>query len=499
MAPQLAPAPPLIAPAPATVVPSATTGYLDDRSDPAVFMASFVNSINNHEYLRTYSYWAPGAMMRSFTSFAAGYRNTQSVTLDVGAIRTSSATGLTRYYVPVTMRATTTGGGVQTFVGCYRLRLRQPAGQTAPPFRGLAIESASVVQIANSATLAASRMATMCGTFGALWQPPQPLPPDVISQAVYRDNRSDALSVLRSLFSAVNRKEYVRAYSYWKPGAVGLPPYAQFAQGYANTTTVLLAVGEISEDVGAGQHYYSAPVTLVSTLTNGQRQLFVGCYTLHLGLPSAQATPPYQPLAVERAVVNQVASDADTAALMRRACAQTPPSPMPGTATPTRGQPPASPTATAASSATPGPDDIGVNLYIDDRSDGLSVIRSFFNAINRKEYVRAYSYWKAGATGFASYTAFERYYVQAASVQISSGTVTTDAGAGQLYYQAPVIIVTKTTAGPTQTAVGCYTLQLAMPSAQAAPPFQPLAIRSAVVRQVATSADARSMLATICQ
>ncbi len=31
--------------------------------------------------------------------------------------------------------------------------------------------------------------------------------------------------------------------------------------------------------------------------------------------------------------------------------------------------------------------------YLDDRSTPIQVLKSYYNAINRQEYVRAYSYW----------------------------------------------------------------------------------------------------------
>src|SRR5581483_8982233 len=34
--------------------------------------------------------------------------------------------------------------------------------------------------------------------------------------------------------------------------------------------------------------------------------------------------------------------------------------------------------------------------YIDDRSTATQLVRSYFNAINRREYARAYSYWESG-------------------------------------------------------------------------------------------------------
>ena len=33
--------------------------------------------------------------------------------------------------------------------------------------------------------------------------------------------------------------------------------------------------------------------------------------------------------------------------------------------------------------------------YVDDRSDGAALVRSLYNAINRKEYARAYGYFGA--------------------------------------------------------------------------------------------------------
>ena len=54
------------------------------------------------------------------------------------------------------------------------------------------------------------------------------------------------------------------------------------------------------------------------------------------------------------------------------------------------------PAATAPSATTPGPDLRPEPGYLDDRSGPEQVLRSYVDAINRKEYARAYSYWEAG-------------------------------------------------------------------------------------------------------
>lgn len=140
----------------------------------------------------------------------------------------------------------------------------------------------------------------------------------------YLDDRSSPEAVMRSFVNAINRKEYLRAYSYWEPQAAAseLPPFEEFARGYDTTESVELTIGTVTGDAGAGNFFYRVPVTFVSRLSDGTIQTFVGCYTLHLANPTAQATPPYQPMGIRSADVQQVANDADTGALMSQACQQ---------------------------------------------------------------------------------------------------------------------------------------------------------------------------------
>jgi hypothetical protein len=77
--------------------------------------------------------------------------------------------------------------------------------------------------------------------------------------------------------------------------------------------------------------------------------------------------------------------------------------------------------------------------------------------------------------------------------------VQTDAGAGQRYYRVPVVIVSKQAGAKTQTFVGCYTLHLASPDIQAAPPYHPLAISAAKVQPVPANATTADLLTQVCQ
>jgi hypothetical protein len=138
----------------------------------------------------------------------------------------------------------------------------------------------------------------------------------------YLDDRSTPEAVISSYYDAVNRREYSRAYSYWEPAAAEreLPPFDVFASGYADTVAVDLTLGDVGSGAGAGQLYYTVPVTLVASMSDGSIQTFVGCYTLHLGRPQLQAVPPFQPLGIQSASVEAVDNAAPTADLMAQAC-----------------------------------------------------------------------------------------------------------------------------------------------------------------------------------
>ncbi len=288
------------------------------------------------------------------------------------------------------------------------------------------------------------------------------------AEQTYLDDRSNADTLMTSFVNALNRREYLRAYSYWEPTATQRPAYADFKSGYADTHSVHLDIGTVTGGVAAGNLYAAVPVTLIAQTSAGQTQTFVGCYLLHLGQPAIQGVPPFQPWGIRSANVSQVANGANTTSLMAQACQDQAGSAMPA-------QP------------STDPNDVSANRYLDDRSTAQELMRSFVNALNRREYVRAYSYWRPGAAQLQSFEQFQEGYSATQSVQLTLGTVTGDAGAGQLYYSVPVILNAQTPGGAPQTFLGCYVLHLAQPVIQDTPPYQPLAIQSANVRQVTDS------------
>ena len=297
--------------------------YIDDRSGVQI-LASLFNAINRKEYLRAYSYWSSDSSVgqSSFTQYEAGYAQTDTVQAQIGPLTRDAGAG--NYYtnVPVALTVSITNGGTQYFVGCYTYHQVAPDVFGAPPFQPIDIKSASVKTAASAAELSAG-LKNACDALEGSPVSPQPTPAaDDISADRFLDDRSDALQVMRSYYNAINRHEYVRAYSYWEPttDTQVLPPYTQFEQGYADTETVELTTGEVQEDVGAGQFYYSLPVALQTTLTSGTSQTYVGCYTMHISNPGIQGVPPFKPLNIRSARLTPLAAGADVTQALSQAC-----------------------------------------------------------------------------------------------------------------------------------------------------------------------------------
>ncbi len=341
--------------------------------------------------------------------------------------------------------------------------------------------SASTPTSEPSSTLAPTNLPTAAPTIAPTTAPTTvPTAAPVSAETAYLDNRSDAAALIASLYNALNQHQYARAYSYWEDTPQRLS-FDQFQAGYQNTASVQVTLNTIGGGVGAGQLYWSVPVTLVAQTTTGSTRIFVGCYILHLGQPAAQGALPFQPMGIQSANIQAVADKDNATESLAHACAETEQqgSPLP--------LPPAS-----------DPNDISAQQYIDNRSGPIELLRSMFNAINRHEYVRAYSYWKSTAQNLPGLDQFTQGYSTTQAVTATFGLVTPDAGAGQIHYTVPVTLLAQQIDGARQTFVDCYVLHISNPDMQTEPPFQPLAIESANVKQVANDADTGTLLNQMC-
>ncbi|RFC64882.1 MULTISPECIES: DUF1176 domain-containing protein [Mesorhizobium] len=117
-------------------------------------------------------------------------------------------------------------------------------------------------------------------------------------EAPYVDDRSSASAVVRSLYNAVNRKEYARAWSYYgdqKPAK----NLEEFAKGYKDTANINLAFGRTESEGAAGSIFYNLPVAIEAFAADGSSKVFAGCYTARLANPQIQDAN-FTPLHIEK-------------------------------------------------------------------------------------------------------------------------------------------------------------------------------------------------------
>ncbi|WP_246249199.1 DUF1176 domain-containing protein [Chelativorans alearense] len=147
-----------------------------------------------------------------------------------------------------------------------------------------------------------------------------PGPPPTAAEPAYLDDRSSPEALVRSLYNAINRKEYARAYAYFStPPAETLEDYAA---GYADTESVEVVAGLASREGAAGSVYYALPVAILAQDASGEDQVFAGCYTLRLADPLVQTTP-FTPLHIEEAHLSP--ADGPPRDALPPACGDAPP------------------------------------------------------------------------------------------------------------------------------------------------------------------------------
>jgi len=141
-----------------------------------------------------------------------------------------------------------------------------------------------------------------------------------LAEEPYFDDRSTPDALVRSLYNAINRHEYSRAYGYFsEPPAKDLDTYAK---GFEDMASVKVLEGSASSEGAAGSTYFSLPVAVEATAKDGKKQVFGGCYTLRLSDPTIQTTP-FTPLHIEKGDLKPATGDLPSA--LPNQCGDSPP------------------------------------------------------------------------------------------------------------------------------------------------------------------------------
>ena len=147
--------------------------------------------------------------------------------------------------------------------------------------------------------------------------------PALSAEAPYVDDRSDPEAVVRSLYNAITRHEYARAWGYFgetKPAE----EFDAFAKGFDNTDHVDVQTGGVAEEGAAGSVYFTVPVAIKAVATDGTETVFSGCYTLRQVNGQLQE-PPFNPIHIEKGELKPSTSPFESA--MPESCGDAPPPP----------------------------------------------------------------------------------------------------------------------------------------------------------------------------
>jgi hypothetical protein len=246
------------------------------------------------------------------------------------------------------------------------------------------------------------------------------------------DQTADPVGMLASYFNAVNRREYDRAWRYWE--SPPNPSYEDFVAGYAETVDVLLVVRPpIVTEGAAGSQYTAIPSLLVATHEDGTRHAYEGCYVARRSTVEDEASA----WALFSADVDPVAGEVGDARLLEGACA--------GTA--------------------PG----GGEVAYDDRSTPLRLLTSYYNAINRQEYERAWEYWGHHPRPVSALFVKDGPEIGSVLLVVRPPALV-EGAAGSQYASIPTMLFATYADGSWRTLVGCTVAQRANPEIEGAPP-----------------------------
>jgi hypothetical protein len=93
----------------------------------------------------------------------------------------------------------------------------------------------------------------------------------------------------------------------------------------------------------------------------------------------------------------------------------------------------------------------------DDRNDPLATLASYYNAINSKDYRRAYSYWESPTSSFEKFAAG---FADTDKVRLLVDPSThVEGAAGSAFAEISTIVVATTRAGNERVFAGCYILR----------------------------------------
>lgn len=232
--------------------------------------------------------------------------------------------------------------------------------------------------------------------------PPTPAPPAASNPEV-----DGAVQAVLDYFAAINGREFSTAYAAWADGGAASGQTAQqFAQGYADTVQVTVLLGTPKPQGTGAKTQTAVPVTLMSVVNQPDQTQKLRHY---------QGSYILQPKASSPAGRWEIVSG-------------------------------------AVAEVTGGP------LPPAEVADPVVLLRSYFAAIDQRDFARAYSYWdRLGQASQQSFAQFDQGFAATKQVKADIGKPQYGAGAGNLYADLAVTIVATQNDGSTRRYSVSYT------------------------------------------
>jgi hypothetical protein len=246
-------------------------------------------------------------------------------------------------------------------------------------------------------------------------EPPTLPPPPLIDEPYYED-RSGPSTLLASYYNAINRREYARAWDYW--GSPPSPSYEAFVQGFADTALVLLTVRPPTWfGVAAGSTYASVPALLSAVHLDGSLHNFVGCFIVRRA--NVEGPGVDRRWSFYEATVRPTPGNSADAFLLAEVCESAP------------------------------------EGSYDDRTGPVRLLASYYNAINQREYARAWGCWETAPA--PSFEEFARGFADTESVMLVVRPPTRlEGAAGSVYTAIPALVTATHRDDSRHNFVGCF-------------------------------------------
>ncbi|MFT4962262.1 MAG: hypothetical protein ACI92Z_003359 [Paracoccaceae bacterium] len=140
---------------------------------------------------------------------------------------------------------------------------------------------------------------------------------------------------------------------------------------------------------------------------------------------------------------------------------------------------------------------IAAEQYLDNRSTPQKLIESFYNAINKQQYARAYGYYSDNGSAPKNFQDWADGYSKTKHVSVQFGPTEPNPGAGQIYWALPVVLSVLADNGDTTVFTGCYEIHMVNPGIITLPPHPPMGINDGHFKKTSKSISAAAASLTL--